>query len=37
MASHQRASYSAATSGSVRPSAAARSMILSSMSVTLET
>ncbi len=37
IASHQRASNSTATSGSVRPCSAARSMILSSMSVMFET
>ena len=35
--SHQRASNSAATSASVRPSSAARLMMLSSTSVTLAT
>ena len=37
IAAHHCASYSAATSGSVRPSRAARAMILSSTSVTFET
>jgi hypothetical protein len=37
MASHHRASYSCATSVSVRPSARARVMMLSSTSVMLDT